>query len=74
MERGVRMLTPSSEFHAPCFHRGVAQLAEHRSPKPGVVSSSPTAPAIYLLACGIRPVNVFETKFAKARSINGIKG
>ena len=25
--------------------RGVAQLAEHRSPKPGVASSSPAAPA-----------------------------
>ena len=31
----------------PACHRGVAQLAEHRSPKPGVASSSPTAPAIY---------------------------
>ena len=28
------------------LHRGVAQLAEHRSPKPGVESSSPSAPAI----------------------------
>ena len=27
--------------------RGVAQLAEHRSPKPGVVSSSPTTPVFH---------------------------
>ena len=29
-------------------HRSVAQLVEHRSPKPGVVGSSPSAPAICL--------------------------
>ena len=27
-------------------HRGVAQLVEHWSPKPGVVGSSPAAPAM----------------------------
>ncbi len=27
--------------------RSVAQLVEHRSPKPGVVGSSPSAPAIF---------------------------
>ena len=27
------------------FYRGIAQLVEHRSPKPGVVSSNLTAPA-----------------------------
>lgn len=26
-------------------HRGVAQLVEHRSPKPGVAGSSPVSPA-----------------------------
>ena len=28
------------------YCRSVAQLVEHRSPKPGVVGSSPIAPAI----------------------------
>ena len=28
------------------FYRGIAQLVEHRSPKPSVVSSNLTAPAI----------------------------
>ena len=27
------------------LHRGIAQLVEHRSPKPGVVGSNPAAPA-----------------------------
>ena len=27
--------------------RSVAQLVEHRSPKPGAVGSSPSAPAIF---------------------------
>ena len=27
--------------------RGIAQLVEHRSPKPGVGGSSPSAPAIF---------------------------
>jgi hypothetical protein len=27
--------------------RGVAQLVEHRSPKPGVAGSSPVSPAMY---------------------------
>jgi hypothetical protein len=27
-------------------YRGVAQLVEHRSPKPGVAGSNPVAPAI----------------------------
>lgn len=27
------------------FYRGVAQLVEHRSPKPGVAGSSPVSPA-----------------------------
>ena len=27
------------------LHRGIAQLVEHRSPKPGVGGSSPSAPA-----------------------------
>ena len=31
------------------FVRGIAQLVEHRSPKPGVVSSNLTAPAIFSL-------------------------
>src|SRR4029453_9719397 len=36
--------------------RGVAQLAEHRSPKPGVAGSSPAAPvARALYARGSRP-------------------
>ena len=30
--------------------RGVAQLVEHRSPKPGVAGSIPVSPAIILLA------------------------
>ena len=29
-----------------CCWRSVAQLAEHRSPKPGVVGSSPSTPAM----------------------------
>ena len=48
-ERGARNENCPSTLPAsslPACHRGVAQLAEHRSPKPGVVSSSPTAPAI----------------------------
>src|SRR3990172_7077351 len=32
-------------YHSPPQPRGVAQLAEHRSPKPGVAGSSPAAPA-----------------------------
>src|SRR5262249_44434320 len=37
--------TPSTLAGQP---RGVAQLAEHRSPKPGVAGSSPAAPAKFL--------------------------
>ena len=29
--------------------RGIAQLVEHRSPKPRAVGSNPTAPAIFFL-------------------------
>jgi hypothetical protein len=29
--------------------RSVAQLVEHRSPKPGVMGSSPFAPAIFVV-------------------------
>jgi hypothetical protein len=34
-------------------YRGIAQLVEHWSPKPGVVGSSPATPAIKLLVCQI---------------------
>ncbi len=30
------------------FYRGVAQLVEHRSPKPGVAGSSPVPPATFI--------------------------
>ncbi len=39
------MLTPYSLKLTALRSRGVAQLAEHRSPKPGVESSSLSAPA-----------------------------
>ena len=31
------------------LYRGIAQLVEHRSPKPGVGGSSPSAPATFFL-------------------------
>ena len=36
-------------FNAYSWPRGVAQLVEHRSPKPRVVGSSPSAPAIFVI-------------------------
>src|SRR5438093_5216482 len=38
---------------APAIRRGVAQLAEHWSPKPAVVGSSPIAPATILGRAGL---------------------
>lgn len=36
-------------YWPPLDYRGVAQLVEYRSPKPGVVGSSPSAPASRLI-------------------------
>ena len=38
--------------------RGLAQLVEHRSPKPRVVGSSPSAPAIYVKKLGTYFINL----------------
>lgn len=38
--------------------RSVAQLVEHRSPKPRVVGSSPTSPAIFLV--GLRTTTLLK--------------
>lgn len=38
---------------APIPYRGVAQLVEHRSPKPGVAGSSPVSPAMKLYVCQV---------------------
>ena len=44
--------------------RGVAQLVEHRSPKPGVVGSSPVAPAKFEYQLRLR----FKTANESSRS------
>ncbi len=48
----MRLLTAGSlvrvQLEEP--YRGIAQLVEHRSPKPSAVGSIPTAPAICLAA------------------------
>jgi len=43
--RGRRCPAPGRGYHSPSQPRGVAQLVEHRSPKPGVAGSSPVSPA-----------------------------
>ena len=40
---------PLKKCHNEKWPRGIAQLVEHRSPKPKAVGSSPTAPANFLL-------------------------
>src|SRR5262249_19727783 len=56
LEQGICRASPLQIDHALCLKRrgpkrlhrsprSVAQLVEHRSPKPGVVGSSPTTPA-----------------------------
>ena len=47
------------------FCRGIAQLVEHRSPKPSVVSSNLTAPAIF------SPNTVLLYKFLFIGKVNG---
>ena len=41
----IIVLSKMSLPGVPVANRGIAQLVEHRSPKPGVVSSNLTAPA-----------------------------
>ena len=61
-------------------NRGIAQLVEHRSPKPGVVSSNLTAPANkkrsplrwpFLLAFGEVDENSRESEFDAKREAGG---
>src|SRR5690242_9493069 len=45
-----RMVRQARGYTSPREPRGVAQLVEHRSPKPGVAGSSPVAPVLVLVA------------------------
>ena len=52
-------------YKAKVFCRGIAQLVEHRSPKPSVVSSNLTAPATF------SPNTVLLYKFLFIGKVNG---
>jgi hypothetical protein len=52
---------PTRDYNRSLEPRGVAQLAEHRSPKPGVAGSSPAAPVAFSLL--IRLFSVLSRRF-----------
>ena len=59
MRRGIGSGAPVQSASEPL--RGVAQLAEHRSPKPGVAGSSPAA-----------PVGLVERKVSQLRGVSAL--